>query len=142
MAIQCDPCVCPEQHFRNDLSWRKAVLTVLCNLIDAVQGGSIPPAAQAVFPALVATAAGSVGAAYAVVTDLADHTKSVNIANRTDGDVVVSMDGGATDTYYLVATESVFIPLADFNLETTAAIALKQGTDAPTSGSVYIYSIR
>lgn len=148
MTCTKDPCSCPDMYIRSDVSWRRGVLDLFCgllstaeNILNAVISGATPSPTTAVFEPYSATAAGSIGAGYSVVEDLPDHTKSVNIANRTDGDVIVSMDGGTTDTYYLVATESIFIPLTNINLETSASIAIKQGTDIPTTGSLYIYSI-
>ena len=32
MTIDCDPCVCPENHIRHIDTWRKAVITCLCNI--------------------------------------------------------------------------------------------------------------
>ncbi len=55
MTYQCDPCVCPDQHYRDNDSFKKAVITVLCSMTDrlvdilgAVEGGT-PPSAAAVF---------------------------------------------------------------------------------------------
>jgi hypothetical protein len=32
MPYNCDPCVCPDQHYRDNQSWKKAVITLLCRL--------------------------------------------------------------------------------------------------------------
>lgn len=39
MAYTCDPCVCPDMYYRDSMSWRKAMILLLCRirqtLIDA-----------------------------------------------------------------------------------------------------------
>lgn len=36
MAMNCDPCQCPEQHYREKQTWRKAVITLICTLIARI----------------------------------------------------------------------------------------------------------
>lgn len=36
MAMNCDPCDCPEQYYREKQTWRKAVLTLLCRMISLI----------------------------------------------------------------------------------------------------------
>ena len=32
MPDSCDPCICPDQHYRDSMSWRKAMITLLCRI--------------------------------------------------------------------------------------------------------------
>lgn len=36
MAFDCDPCTCPEQHYRHEHTWRKAIITLLCRLRETI----------------------------------------------------------------------------------------------------------
>lgn len=37
MAMHCDPCTCPEMYYRDEVTWQKAVLLLLCQAIAAVE---------------------------------------------------------------------------------------------------------
>lgn len=37
MAYKCDPCQCPEQHYRDSMAWRKAMITLLCRIRALLQ---------------------------------------------------------------------------------------------------------
>lgn len=144
MANCTDPCLCITQSMCNsEADFRCSLLKILCNLNTLLTGGLPPtvPTQEAVFGEQAVVAAGAIGAPYAVVADLPDNTRSFSIDNQTDGDVQVSMDGGTTDHYLLESGDSVNVPLAHLGLVTTAEISLKRGTDVPTSGSVFIYSV-
>jgi hypothetical protein len=144
MANCTDPCLCVTQSMcYSDPEFKCALLKILCNLNALIAGGLPPnvPTQEAVFGEQAVVAAGAIGASYAVASDLPDNTRSFSIDNQTDGDVQVSMDGGTTDHYLLESGDSVNIPLAHLGLVTTAEISLKRGTDVPTAGSVYIYSV-
>jgi len=41
MSYNCDPCVCPDQHYRDSMSWRKAMITLLCRVASAEESDSI-----------------------------------------------------------------------------------------------------
>jgi hypothetical protein len=46
MAYTCDPCECPEQYYRDSMSWRKAMLVLLCRIKAAlitVGESTLPP---------------------------------------------------------------------------------------------------
>lgn len=36
MAYKCDPCECPEMYYRDSMSWRKAVIILLCRIRAAL----------------------------------------------------------------------------------------------------------
>lgn len=148
MTYQCDPCVCPDQHYRDNDSFKKAVITVLCSMTDrlvdilgAVEGGT-PPSAAAVFEPLVSVDSAGINAAYAVVETLPANTRSFSIVNYTNGDVYVSMDGGATDTYMLPPSQGVSSNLYELGVTTATQISLKDGAFPATTGVVLIYSIK
>jgi hypothetical protein len=42
MAMECDPCDCPEQYYRDNESFKKAVIVLLCNLIEATEVPETP----------------------------------------------------------------------------------------------------
>ena len=69
-------------------------------------------------------------------------TKVVILDNQTNGDVVVSMDAGVSDTFFMKAGDKLVLPLAQVGLITTAIVHLKDGTTASTAGSFYIYSYK
>lgn len=39
MPYQCNPRICANDHFRDSMSWRKAVLTLLNYVVDSITGG-------------------------------------------------------------------------------------------------------
>lgn len=141
MPYQCDPCVCPEQHYRDSMSWRKAMITLLCRLVG-YSDATINPGYNATFDPLTAVDAGSIGAAYASAVDLPDATRSIDIDNQTDGCVYVSMDGGLHDHYHLVRGQTMHVNLYDIGRVTTADIQLKDGITPASTGNVFIYSMR
>jgi hypothetical protein len=73
--------------------------------------------------------------------NLPDNTISVGLDNQTDGDVQVSMDGGASDTYHMSSGSTLTIPLGQLARKTTAIVQAKRGTSVPGSGSFYVYSV-
>lgn len=142
MPYQCDPCLCPEQHYRDSMSWRKAMITLLCRLIGYISGATPPtPSTAAVFTALASLGYAAIGAAYASITVLPAGTRQVILDNQTNGDVLVSMDGGATDTYHLKGGDKLILNLFALGLTSTADIQLKDGTSGGNTGTFYVYSI-
>ena len=100
------------------------------------------PSSNASFAPLDVTAYGAIGAAYALAVDVPDGTKTVILDNQTNGDVMVSMDAGVTDTFHVKAGDVYSLTLAQSGNVTTAQIYIKDGTAVSTSGSFYIYSIK
>lgn len=142
MPYQCDPCVCPEQYYRDSMSWRKATITLLCRLISYISGELPPtPSTDAVFIPLESLGHAAIGAAYAAVTALAAGTRLVILDNQTNGDVLVSMDGGATDTYHLKGGDKLIINLFAMGVTSAGSIAVKDGTSGSSDGTFYVYSI-
>jgi hypothetical protein len=37
MALDCNVCTCPDEYFRSEELWRKAVLLLLCQLIESIE---------------------------------------------------------------------------------------------------------
>lgn len=140
MPYQCNPCTCPEQHYRDSMSWRKAMITLLCSLIDAISG-TTPPSEEADFKALASLAHSSIGAGYATVTTLGADTRQVILDNQTNGDVLVSMDGGVSDTYHLKGGDKLVLNLFELGVTSVAVIQLKDGTSPSSAGTFYVYSI-
>lgn len=138
--MSCDPCTCIEMFYRDKEAWQRAVLQLLCNVITNT--APLVPTAAAVFDPLVAKTAASILAAYSSATDLADDTRSVTFDNQTDGDVYISMDGGVSDHYYLRSGQSLHVNLYDIGKVTTAAVHMKRGSNVPTTGNVFVYSMR
>jgi hypothetical protein len=148
MTYQCDPCVCPEQHYRDNGAFKKAVLTLLCNsrtgleAILAAIGGGPPPAAPAVFPVLASIAYNLIVVGYTTVVDLPDNTKQFTLDNQTNGDVYISMDGGATDTYHLKGGDKLVVSLASLGLVTTGVVRVRYGIGgASSTGTFFVYSV-
>lgn len=148
MTYQCDPCVCPEQHYRDNGTFKKAVLTLLCTVrtgleaILAAIGGGPGPASAAVFPALASLAYNLIVVGYTAVINLPDDTKLVTLDNQTNGDVYVSMDGGVTDTYHLKGGDKLVVSLADLGLVTTAIVSVRYGIGgASSTGTFFVYSV-
>jgi hypothetical protein len=149
MTYQCDPCACPEQHYRDNGSFKKAVITLLCRSLDgladiliAISGGTPTPSTHAVFPVLASLAYGSIIIGYTAVVDLPDDTRQFTLDNQTNGDVYVSMDAGWSTTYHLKGGDKLVVSLADLGLITTAVVSVRYGIGgASSSGAFYVYSI-
>jgi hypothetical protein len=97
---------------------------------------------NATFAPLDVTAFGAIGAAYASAVDLPDGTKVVIVDNQTNGDVMVSFDGGVSDHLHVKAGDVMSYNLASSGLVTTADVQIKDGTAVSTAGSFYIYSYK
>lgn len=146
MPYQCDPCACPEQHYRAIDTFKKAMITLLCNLRDVLLdiygaiGGGTPPATNATFAAL--TPVTSIGGSYVSAVVLPTGTRAVILDNQTNGDVFVSMDGGTSDNYHMTPGEKDFLDLAALGLLTSADVQLKDGAMVSTAGTFFVYSIQ
>lgn len=149
MTYQCDPCACPEQHYRSNETFKKAMITLLCDLrevltdIYGVVSGGTPPAGTAVFPVLHSLAYNLIVVGYTTVVDLPDGTREVILDNQTNGDVYISMDGGATATYHLKGGDKLVVNLHALGLSTTAIVKVRYGIGgASSSGTFFVYSIQ
>lgn len=132
---QCDPCSQLDIHYRDSMSWRKAMLVLLCRL-----AGSSSPAKQAEFVEAVSLGVGDIGAAYAHAATLADARKLM-VDNQTDGDVWLSMDGGVTDHFYLRSGQNLNIDFFALGLSSSAVIHVRDGSVVPASGICFIYAV-
>lgn len=142
MTFQCDPCVCPEQHYRDSETWKKAVITLLCKIWN-ILGGTSGATGLAQFDALTAVGHAAIGVAYSAGAAVLAGTRMVVLDNQTNGDVMVSMDGGMTDTYHLKGGDKLVLNLVALGVLAGAlVIQLKDGTSGPTTGTFYIYSVR
>lgn len=147
MTYQCDPCVCPEQHYRDNGTFKKAVLTLLCDSITVINeivvalGGGPIIIPTAVFAALTPVASGAIGGAYTPAVVLPASTKRVILDNQTNGDVYASLTAGASDTCHLTPGGKYILNLADLGLITAADVRLKDGVSPSTVGTFFIYSI-
>lgn len=108
----------------------------------SVTVGAVSPTTNATFGALALITAATLDGTYRTVVDLPDGTKYVQIDNQTNGDILISMDGGSSDTYHVKAGDVQPIYLAPSGLVTTAIIQAKDGTTASTAGSLYVTSIK
>lgn len=105
--------------------------------------GPAPTLTNATFAAIDTTAGGAgFGAAYAALLTPAASTKVLIFVNATDGDVVISMDAGTTDHFYLSANQTLTLDLAQHGLTTAAAIHGKDGDTASTTGNFRIMSYK
>lgn len=47
MSMHCDPCTCPEMYYRDEMTWQKAVILLLCQAItkleEAIAASEAPP---------------------------------------------------------------------------------------------------
>lgn len=84
----------------------------------------------------------SIGAAYASALDPVNGTKVVILDNQTNGDVWVSMDAGTNDHFHLQSGDVLSLSLIEQGLSQAAAIHLKDGTSASSSGTFYIYTYK
>lgn len=149
MTYQCDPCVCPDQHYRANDTFKKAVLTLLCgiktgllDILNAVSG-SVPPTTAATFSVLASRAYNLIVVGYSTVVDLPNNTRNVILDNQTNGDVYISMDGGATDTYHLKGGDKLVLDLYALGVTTTAIVQVRYGIGgASSSGTFFVYSIQ
>jgi hypothetical protein len=147
MTYQCDPCVCPEQHYRDNGTFKKAVITLLCDSITVINeivialGGAPIVAVNATFDALTPVASAAIGGAYASAVVLPANTRQVILDNQTNGDVYVSMDGGTSDNYHMTPGGKQIFNLADLGLITGADVQLKDGISPSTAGTFFVYSI-
>lgn len=149
MTYQCDPCVCPEQHYRDNGTFKKAMITLLCNslggladILAAIGGGTPAPSTPAVFPALASLTYNLIVVGYTMVVNLPDDTRQFTLDNQTNGDVYVSMDGGASTTYHLKGGDKLVVSLADLGLVTTAIVSVRYGIGgASSTGTFFVYSI-
>ena len=107
-------------------------------LVSAAVSGVTVTAAT--FAAIDATT--SIGAAYASSVDLPNDTKIVILDNQTNGDVMVSMDGGVSDTFHLKAGDVLSLNLVSATLKTTGDVQTKDGTTASSTGTFYVSSIK
>lgn len=103
---------------------------------------SAPALSEATFAAITVVGFASIGAAYASAVNLPDDTKVVNLSNQTNGDVYVSMDGGANDTFHMKAGDEKLLNLAGSYLKSTADVQLKDGISASTSGTFFVSSYK
>lgn len=64
----------------------------------------------------------------------------LNILNDTDGDMIVSLDGGTSDHDIVLAGEryEVINGQEDLTIPGGSQVAVKQSGAAPTSGTVYV----
>lgn len=37
MTMNCDPCSCPEQYYRNDQAWKKGVMIIFCTIKELIE---------------------------------------------------------------------------------------------------------
>jgi len=107
-----------------------------------VTSAVVAPSTAATFAALSNITAATLAAGYATVVDLPDGTKWVQIDNQTNGDVMISMNGGTADTWHVKAGDVQTVALAPLGLVTTAVVQAKDGTTASTAGSLYVSSIK
>jgi len=118
--------------------------TINCDALGGqyVNISGMSPTTAAAFAPLDVTLPAGIGAGYASAVDLPNGTKVVVLDNQTNGDVMVSMDGGATDTAHMKAGDVLTYDLAADGLVTTADVQVKDGTTASTTGSFYVYSYK
>jgi len=140
MPDKCDPCICPDLHYRDSMSWRKAMLYLLCRITDYIVNPPTPDT-NAGFTEMSATGFAAIGAAYALGTDLPDDTREVMFDNQTDADIKVSMDAGVHDTYWLQSGQQLAINFFAIGRVSTAIIHIKRGTVAATAGNFLIYAM-
>jgi len=117
------------------------------NLIVAIQnivitgiGGTFTVTA-AVFGPMVDMAAAALTNAYAAFAVCPADTKSITFSNQTNGDVAVSLDGGASNTLYLEPGERFTYQLYSNGLITAAIVFVKYGTVVPSLGYFRMYSV-
>lgn len=115
-------------------------IPIACDAGGSISGAA--PSTNATFAPQTSVTAAALNAAYQTIVDLPDGTRMVTIDNQTNGDVQVSMTGGASDSMHVKAGDVVYIPLASVGLVTTAVIQVKDGTTASSSGSIYVYSVK
>ena len=102
---------------------------------------------KAEFNAIRSLAFGSISGTYANVgTALTDPAAAFRVANNTDGDLLVSLDGGVTDHLFVAAGNFVLYDIRankrnknqdDYVIPAQTQFAVKQVT-APTEGNIYI----
>lgn len=80
-------------------------------------------------------AAGSLTGSFAVLVNPGVGIRGVQVLNWTDGDVVISLDGGSTTHWILSRGESFKIDYG--NKKISNNVQAKQGATVPANGSVY-----
>lgn len=136
MAFNCDPAVCPDQHFRGLETFRRAVLVLLARIVNSLSGSLIP--VQAVYPELASKAADADldTSTFVTVLPSTDNLRSIVITNDTDKAIYVSYDGTLAHRY--IPSKVVWEEkLGDIQRSHSGVVAVKLAEDT-TTGSVYV----
>lgn len=88
MVQQCNPCDCPEMYYRDETTWRKAIITLLCSI-----KGAIPALVEAVFTPFTFNSALADANYKAVASIPAGTHKVIFDATNLSKDLILSWDG-------------------------------------------------
>lgn len=131
----CDPCCNPAASSNSNSTYQFSVVTLLCNLIAAVEAGGATPLLETTPVAGVAIAFGSVPAAFGTLIDPAGDGRVLEIRNQTNQQIVTSLDGVTVFGYIEAGGVRVY-DFATNGLKFSNPIEFKYDTAAPTTGQV------
>lgn len=98
--------------------------------------------AEAVLQALASVDFSSLSTSYTNLITPAGNTKVLDTVNDTDIGIIVSLDNGVTDHYYMPPKSAREIRLADINLHQSGIVRIKVPSGSGTEGKVYAQCIR
>lgn len=132
MAIKCNPCDCVDQYYKNEWTWKRAVLDALCQIVN-------PQNIQAGLEGSLAFGAVTTAAYATLITNASQlRIRSVSIYNTLDQVALISVDGGVSGAIYVPAsTGIVTVDLAANGLYSISNISVKAVGGNPGSGNIY-----
>ena len=120
MPYKCDPCDCPEQHYRDSMSWRKAMITLLCDVEAAIAGGG-----------------GGGGAAYKTIQEEGVALPQQQTLNFIGAGITAVDNPGNTRTDVTVAITPTIAGLGNVTNDTQTKAAIVPNT-APAAGNILV----
>jgi hypothetical protein len=97
---------------------------------------------EATFFALTSKAFGSITGSHTSLKAAGDIVKIITYYNGTNQDLIISCDGGVTDSTILPAGSSQTYDFAANSFHDTSGIFVKHNGVAPTTGSVYCFGVK
>lgn len=109
MAIKCNPCECVDQYYKNEWTWKRAVLDALCQVVSYVSGGNNAVTSSLTDGRKTVTTAATAEKIIAAVTPC----KRVDIVAETDNTGIIVV-GASTVVAALGTRRGVPLNKGDF----------------------------
>lgn len=136
MAIKCNPCDCVDQYYKNEWTWKRAVLSTLCQLVNI----DVEFSASAQVGLEGSLAFGAVTTAYATLISnpTAKVIRTISVYNTLNQVALISLDGGVSGYVHVPASTGVVSKdLAVNGLYSISNISVKTIGGNPGSGNIY-----